>query len=69
MTFTNIPRNKLKNMMRELINFCFKGGGKQVIAVKKIGATGADNKNKFNITFDKGFLKLAIDFLFDNCFF
>ena len=55
--------------MRELINFCFKGGGKQVIAVKKIGARGADNKNKFNITFDKGFLKLAIDFLFDNCFF
>ena len=25
---TNIPRNKLKNVMRELIYFCIKNGGK-----------------------------------------
>ena len=24
--YKNIPHNKLKNIMRELINFCFKGG-------------------------------------------
>ena len=35
--------------MRELIKFCFEGGEKQFIAVKKFGATWTDNKNKFKI--------------------
>ena len=35
--------------MRELINFCFKAGEKQFIAVTKFGATWTDNKNKFKI--------------------
>ena len=39
--------------MRELINFCFKVGEKQFVAVKELGGTQADNKNKFKITFDK----------------
>ena len=36
-------------MMRELIKFCFEGGEKQFIAVKKFGATWTDNENKFKI--------------------
>ena len=43
--------------------------GKQFIAVRKFGATWADNKNKFMITFDKTSLKLAISFFLDNHFF
>ena len=67
--YTNIPHNILKNVMRELINFYFKGGEKEFIVVAKFGATWTDNRNKFKITFDKASLKLAITFLLDNCFF
>ena len=43
--------------------------GKQVIVVAKFGAIWTDSKSKFRITFDKGSLKLAVNFLLDNCFF
>ena len=55
--------------MRELINFCFKGGEKQFIAAAKFRATWTDNKSKFKITFDKVSLKLSINFFLSNCFF
>ena len=55
--------------MRELINFCFKSGEKQFIAVRKFGAAGTEKKNKVKTTFDKASLKLFINFLLDNCFF
>ena len=54
--YTNIPHNKLKNVKRELLNFCFKGSKKQFIAVTKFGAAWTESKNKFNI-------------IFNNCFF
>lgn len=52
---TIVLHNKLKNVVRELLNFCFKGRN--------------DNENKFKITFDTALLKLSIDFLLGNCFF
>ena len=55
--------------MRELITFCFNGGQKQFTVVTKFGSTWTDDKDKFKTIFDKAFLKLAIKFLFDNCFF
>ena len=55
--------------MRELINFCFKIGGKQSIAVIKCGARCPGDTNKPKITLDKVYLKLAIDFLLYGCFF
>ena len=66
---TIVLHNKLKNVVRELLNFCFKGRKKQFIAVTKFGATWTDNENKFKITFDTASLKLSIDFLLGNCFF
>ena len=54
-----MPHNKLKNVMRELINFCFKGGKNQFIAVTKFTSTCTE----------KASLKLVINFLLDNCFF
>ena len=50
---TNIQPNKLKNGIKELNNFCFKGGEKQFIAVRTFDATWIDNKNKFKKTFGK----------------
>ena len=41
---------------------------KQLIAVTKLGAKQADNKNSYKITFDKASLKLAILTSLDNCF-
>ena len=67
--YTNIPHNKLKNLMRELIDFCFKGREKHFISVMKFGATWTVIENKLEITFDKAPLKLAINFLLDNFFF
>ena len=55
--------------MRELINFSFKGSVKQYIAVLEFGGTWTDDKNKFETTFEKASLELAINFLLDNyCF-
>ena len=67
--YTNIPLNKLKNVIKELISFCFEGGEKQLLAVTKFEATWTIDKSKFKTTFDKAFLKLVIDFFLDNCSF
>ena len=56
-------------MIRELINFPFKGGGKEFIPINKFRARLTDNQKKFKITSDKSSLKLAINFLLNNCFF
>ena len=53
--------------MRDLINFCFKVE-KQFNVVTKFGPTWTDDKIKFMTTFDKASLKLAINFLLDDCF-
>ena len=42
--YTNILQSKLKSVMRELINFCFKSGRKQFIPVRKFGAAGTEKK-------------------------
>ena len=57
--YTNILYNKLENVIRQLINFCFEGRGR----------TWSDIQDKFKVTFDKASLKLVINFLLDNCFF
>ena len=67
--YTNTSQSKLKSVMRELINFCFKSGEKQFIAVRKFGVAETEKKNKVKTTFDKASLKLFINFLIDNCFF
>ena len=67
--YTNIRYNKLKNMIRELIHDCLRGGEEQFTAVITFGAIWADNKNGFKITFDKDSFKRAINFVLDNCLF
>ena len=67
--YTSIPHDKLKNAMREIINFGFKGGDKFYIGITKYGARWVNDKTKCNITFDKSSLKLAINYLLDQCYF
>ena len=55
--------------MRELINFCFKGGERQFIIVTKFCPTWSNNNNTFKICFDKASFKLAIYFLNFGSFF
>ena len=61
----NFPQNKLKKVMRELINLARRNS----LCHDKICATCTDNENQFKVTFDKNSFKLAIDFILDNCFF
>ena len=67
--YTSIPHDKLKNALREVINFGFKGGDKFYIGINKYGAKWVQNKSSCAITFDKSSLKLAINFLLDQCYF
>lgn len=61
--YTNIPRNKLKNVIREAISLSFNDDEKQFIDVTKIGATMIyHDKNKFKTTLDKGSLKHFFNF-------
>ena len=67
--YTSIPHDKLKNALREVINFGFKGGDKFYIGINKYGAKWVNDKSSCPVTFDKASLKLAINFLLDQCYF
>ena len=54
--YTNIAQNKVKNVMRKLISFSFKGGEETFIAIIKFCQIWASNKSNFKITFAKTFL-------------
>ena len=54
--YTNIAQNKVKNVMRKLINFSFKDGEETFIAVIRLCQIWASNKSNFKITFAKTFL-------------
>ena len=59
----------MKTVLREIINFCFKGGDKKYIEVNKYRAKWVSLRHASNVTFDKRSLKLAINYLLDNCYF
>ena len=67
--YINIAQNKLKNVVRKLINFSFEGGEKKFIAVIKFCQILASNKSNFKINFAKTFLKMTVNFFLDNYIF
>ena len=67
--YTNISHHKLKSVMSELINFCFNGGDKEYIGIYRGNGVWTNDQGKYNITFNKKNLKLAINYLLDNCYF
>ena len=67
--YTDIAQNKLKNVVRKLINFSFEGGEETFIAVIKFCQIMASNKNNFKTNFAKTFLKMTVNFFLDNYIF
>ena len=67
--YTNINHENLKFVWWELINFCIKRGSIIYIAASKFGARLVDYKKNNKIVLDKSKLKLAINYLLDNCYF
>ena len=64
--YTDTKHKKLKFVLRESVNLYFKGGSGNYIAVRNFWARCFDDKKNYNILFDKGNLKLAINRLIDN---
>ena len=67
--YTKIPHDKLVSVMDELIDFCFRGGTNQHIAVSKYGAHWVTRPDKNKICFSKSSFKQAVRYLMNNCFF
>ena len=67
--YTNIPHNKLINVLNELIDFCFKGWENKHIAVTKYGAKWVTDVTKHDLVFSKEKIKDALKFLMSSCFF
>ena len=67
--YTNIPHNKLINVLNQLIDFCFKGWEDKYIAVTKFGAKWISDVCKYDLVFSKEKIKEALKFLMNSCFF
>ena len=67
--YTKIPHDKLKEVLHELTDFCFKGCRTSKILVNEYGATWKHAKNSKGIKFSIDNVKEAISYLLDNCHF
>ena len=68
--YTKIPHSKLVKVLHELVDFCFKGGNAEFIAVNQYRAYWTNQKKSSDaFTFSKASLKNAIKYLLDNCYF
>ena len=71
-TFQNeilLHHDKLKLVLNELTDFCFRGGDKKYISVNSNWANWVDEKGKIKRIYSKTDIKTAISYLLDNCFF
>ena len=67
--YTNIPHDKLIDVLNQLIDFCFKGWEDKHIAVTKFGAKWVTDQTKYDLVFSKKDVKNALQFLMSSCFF
>ena len=67
--YTKIPHDKLIYVMNELVDFCFRGGDKQYIAVNFGRAFWVDTLHQHQIVFTKQKVKDALEYLMSNCYF
>ena len=70
--YTKIPHDKLKEVLHELTDFCFKGCTRNKILVNEYGATWLNTKtseSKNGLKFTIANVKEAITYLLDNCYF
>ena len=67
--YTNIPHGKLMSVLNELVDFCFKGSGKDFITVDNYSARWTYEPKDNKTVFTKASLKKSIKYLLNNCFF
>jgi hypothetical protein len=71
--YTNIPHDKLKSVLNEITDFCFKGCQQSKILIKKGDARWCHEPNSKNNSvkklMDKDLVKKSIAHLLDNCYF
>ena len=67
--YTKIPHEKLLEVLNELIDFCFKGGTHDLIAITSRYARWTSKKKHLNVVFHKELIKEAINYLMHNCHF
>ena len=68
--YTKIPHDQLLDILYKAIDFVFKRGTRDYIAINKQGCTSWSSKKKgHHFVFTKSVLKEAIKFLLHDCFF
>ena len=68
--YTNIPHDKLLDILYKFVDFVFKGGTRDYIIINKQGcASWSSKKRGHHFVFTKSLLKDAIKFLLHKCFF
>ena len=67
--YTEIPHDKLLDILCKVVNFVFKGGIRDYILINKEGCTSwSSKKREHHFISTKSLLKEAIKFLLHNCF-
>jgi hypothetical protein len=68
--YTNIPHDKLINVLSEIINFSFKGGTRSYIYVDRFGiAHWSTKKHHSYHSYTKESITLAVSYLINNSYF
>ena len=67
--YTKIPHNELKKVMNEICDFCFQGGGNDLLSISSSGARWVTKKDKASLKFTRELFKEGLSYLMDNCFF
>ena len=68
--YTTIPHNKLLDVLFNILDFAFKGGTRNRVAISKQGtAYWTGNNSKTTTYFTKESIQNAVSFLISNCYF
>ena len=68
--YTQIPHDKLIDVLHKIINFAFKGGTRNKLAITKSGSAYWSNNLDFHrYTFTKESITCAVSYLSSNCYF
>jgi len=67
--YTKIPHNELKKVMSEICDFCFQGGGNDLLSISSSGARWVTKKDKASLKFTRELFTEGLSYLMDNCFF
>ena len=66
--YTNIPHNKLKERMTQVISDAYEGDGRKYISVYTSGASFVNNPESTTKAYTKEQLTEMVNYLIDNCY-